>query len=202
MTVKRDVTSVESFCGHYLDYLDPRPECIELDDIARGLALTHRFGSQINKRYSVAEHAVYVRELVIEWGHPGLAFAALHHDSHEAYLGDWPSPLKFVIESQAPGLLKKLARDIDVAICEKFGIDLDLLRHPVVKEADEYAMRREAATLKYSHGTGPHWGYAEALKPLAGIGWGEDRAEREFLKAHRTEMSLYISTADVLHHAA
>lgn len=138
---------------------------------------------------SVAEHAVYVRDLVIERGHPELGFPALHHDSHETYLGDWPSPLKYVIEMQAPGLLKKLARDIDVAICAKFGIDVDLLKHPVIKEADEYAMRREAATLKYSHGVGPHWGYTEALMPLAGIGWGEDRAEREFLKAHRQEMS-------------
>lgn len=188
MTVKRDVTSVESFSGHYLDYLNPRAEDIELDDIARGLSLTHRFAAQLNRRYSVAEHAVYVRDIVVERGHPELALPALHHDDHEAYLGDWPSPLKYVIEQQAPGLIKKLARDIDVAICAKFGIDIELLKHPIVKEADEYAMRREASTLKYSHGVGPHWGYTEALLPLAGIGWGEDRAEREFLKAHREEM--------------
>lgn len=181
------VTSVEAFSGHYLDYLDPRPENIEVDDLARGLSLHPRFVGQINHGYSVAEHAVYVRQLVIDNGNPELGFAALHHDSHEAYLGDWPSPLKFVIDQRAPGLFKELAGAIDAAICAKFGIDIDWFHHPLVKEADEYAMRREAATLKHSHGAGAHWDYDEPLLPLAGIGWSGQRAEREFLKAHRIE---------------
>lgn len=187
MSARRDVTSVETFSGHYLDYLAPQPEDIELHDIARGLSLTHRFAAQIAHRYSVSEHALYVRNRVIERGHPELAFAALHHDSHEAYLGDWPSPLKCVVEARAPGLFDELAGKIDQAICAKFGIDAELMHHPVVKEADEYALRREAATLKYSHGIGPHWRYRKALAPLADIGWSEGRAAREFIRAHREE---------------
>lgn len=187
MTVTRDRTNVESFSGSFLDYLNPTPDQIELDDIVRGLATECRFGGQVNTFYSVAEHALYVRRLVIENGHPELGFPALHHDSHEAWLKDWPSPLKYVIEQQAPGLLRGIARSIDEAVAIKFGIDPDLMKHPVIKDADEYAMRREAATLKYSHGTGEHWGYDEALPPLAGIGWSWQRAERQFLNAHELE---------------
>lgn len=184
---KRKVSSVESYCGHYLDYLDPRPEHIELEDIARGLSQVCRFAGQTTRFYSVAEHAVYVRSLVIEAGHPELGLAALHHDSHEAYLGDWPSPLKFVFDSDR---LRALSHAIDEVICMRFlGLMPEDLKDPVVKQMDTLAMRREAATLKYSHGVGDHWGYTEALRPLVGIGWSPDRAEREFIKAHAAETS-------------
>lgn len=183
---KRMVSSVETYCGHYLDYLDPRAEHIELEDIARGLSQVCRFAGQTNRFYSVAEHAVYVRSLVIDAGYPELGFAALHHDSHEAYLGDWPSPLKFVFDSDR---LRELSHAIDMAICDRFGVCPHELKHPVIKQMDTLAMRREAATLKYSHGVGDHWGYDTALQSLAGVGWSHDRAEREFLKAHALEAS-------------
>lgn len=180
------VSSVETFCGHFLDYLNPQPDQIELEDIARGLSQVCRFAGQTTRWYSVAEHAVYVRSLVIEAGHPELGFAALHHDSHEAYLGDLPSPLKLVLDSE---LLRRLSHSIDVALCWRFGLESDSLKHPIVKEMDTLAMRREAATLKYSHGVGPHWGFSTPTLSLAGIGWSPDRAEREFIKAHLEECS-------------
>lgn len=186
---RKFVTSVETYCGHYLDFFDPRPEMIELEDIARGLSQVCRFASQTNRFFSVAEHAVHVRRLVIEDGHPELGFAALHHDSHEAYVGDWPSPLKLVFEQLAPGALRTITRGIDSTIAARFSIDPDLFRHPVIKRLDLVAMRREAATLKYSHGVGPHWGFEEPMMSLAGVGWSHDRAEREFLSAHAEEMS-------------
>lgn len=185
MTVTKDRTNVESFSGLFLDYLNPQPEQITIDDVARGLSTTCRFAGQVNRFYSVAEHGCYVRQLVIEAGRPDLSFAALHHDSHEAWLGDWPSPLKHVFDSD---LYRSIARNIDGAIAQRFGIDEDF-KHPAIKQADEYAMRREAATLKYSHGAGEHWGYDEPFLPLAGIGWFPDKAEREFLRAHQEEIS-------------
>jgi hypothetical protein len=175
------VTSVETYCGHYLDYLDPRVEHVEVADVARGLANTCRFAGQTVKYFSVAEHAVYVSERVVEAGYPELAFAALHHDSHEAYLGDWPSPLKYVFDSE---LLEKLRNDIDRAVAERFGFDQDLLYHQAVKDADYLQLRREAATLKHSHGVGPHWRNEESFLPMAGTCWSPDRAERKFLEAH------------------
>lgn len=183
----RNVTSVETFTGKYLDYLDPKPEQIELADIARGLSGINRFAAQINPRtYSVAEHAVYVRNLVIEEGYPECALAALHHDSHEAYMGDWPAPLKHTL---GQGVFDQIADGIDDAICQKFNIYAPYMKGHIVKAMDNLALRREAATLKYSHGVGEHWGYDHALTPLAGIGWSPERAEWEFLRAHEEEMA-------------
>lgn len=146
------------------------------------------FADGFGAHNTVAEHAVFVRDLVIDWGHPALGMAALHHDSHEAYLGDWTSPLKVVVEQRAPGLFTELSGAIDAAVAHRFNFDVNEMHHLVVKKADEFALRREAATLKYSHGCGSHWQYDEAFEPLAGIGWSDSRAVREFMRAHNQEI--------------
>lgn len=178
------VTSIETYSGHYLDYFNPRAEQIEIADIARGLAHTCRYAGQTTVYYSVAEHAVRVRDWVVaDW--PKLALAALHHDSHEAYLGDWPSPLKHVFDSE---LLAALAADLDWAIGMRFNFPHAYFGSTPVKEADRALLRAEAATLKYSHGIGPHWANEDRVTPLAGLGWSPERAERKFLEAHNHEM--------------
>lgn len=188
------VTSIETYSGHYLYYFNPKPEQIEIGDIARVLAHTCRYAGQTTVYYSVAEHAVRVRDYVRDkqddmlWPAPTdneTALAALHHDSHEAYLGDWPSPLKHVFDSE---LLATLAADLDLAIANRFEFGAQYLDHWLVKEADVALLRAEAATLKYSHGIGPHWANEERYTPLAGLGWPPERAERKFLEAHQHEM--------------
>jgi len=77
-----------------LDLDNPRPEDIQIEDVAGGLSKVCCFGAQAREYYSVAQHALLVRQLVVEAGFPQLALAALPHDSHEAYLCDIPSPLK------------------------------------------------------------------------------------------------------------
>lgn len=179
MTDRSTVTSIETYCGKYLDYKNPLPEDIELADIARGLAQTCRFAGQTTRYYSVAEHAIYVVRLLGPCTRD-LRFAALHHDSHEAYMGDWTSPLKMATD----GVFDLIAARIDVVVAAAFGIGTHHFENLRVKEADRTALRHEAATLKFSHGTGPHWGFDESFTPLAGIGWSPDKAEREFLKWH------------------
>lgn len=184
MTERHHVTSIETYSGHYLDYFNPRADQIEIADIARGLAHTCRYAGQTTVYYSVAEHAVRVRDWVLGDGltvAPEIVLAALHHDSHEAYLGDWPSPLKHVFDSE---LLATLAADLDLAIAARFGFSPGYLDDPIVKRADLALLRAEAATLKYSHGIGPHWANEERHTPLAGLGWSPERAERKFLEAH------------------
>lgn len=182
MTDRSTVTSIETYCGKYLDYKNPLPEDIELADIARGLAQTCRFAGQTTRYYSVAEHAIYVARLVATaTPRRELQFAALHHDSHEAYLQDWPSPLKEFLGRE---LFEDLSDEIDWAIGTQFSIIPAHFKSAYAEEADHFALRTEAATLKFSHGTGPHWGFDESFTPLAGIGWSPDKAEREFLKWH------------------
>jgi hypothetical protein len=80
--------------------LDPRPEDINLLDIARGIANECRYGKQLKRRgqwYSVAEHSVLVSVHVAKLypDHPEWAQEASMHDAAEAYqFGDVPRPLK------------------------------------------------------------------------------------------------------------
>src|SRR4051794_24417338 len=91
----RTTTAIEtSPTGTLFDFADSRPEMVHVEDIARSLSLQCRFGGFVSRFYSVAEHALLVHRLVRDVAGPELAFAALHHDSHEAYLGDIPTPLK------------------------------------------------------------------------------------------------------------
>lgn len=180
-------TALETL-GSMFDFANPRPEDIELADIARSLSQRVRFGGFTSGWYSVAEHALLVRRLVIEAGHRELGFAALHHDSHEAYIGDIPTPQKIRMDELAPGLVQALQGPCDQAIAAKFGIDPAEFDHPVVKAADLLALFREAATLKASCGVGPHWGRTEAAEPLVDAGMSPERAEAWFMMIHDLEV--------------
>lgn len=153
-------TAMETYTGVNIDFADLKAEQIKLWDIAQALSLTCRFGGHIPRFYSVAEHALMVHDLVkermterfggIEIKDSQILLAALHHDSHEAYIGDSPKPLKNAAGEQ----LDALALEIDSALAEAFGIEPSLFDLPAIKEADELALRIEAWHLKPSHGIG------------------------------------------------
>ena len=94
---------LDTASGVRLDLDDPRPDDITLSDVAAALSKTCRFGAQARSFYSVAQHAVLVADLVEDAGHPELALAALHHDSHEAYACDLATPLKHRIDAASGG---------------------------------------------------------------------------------------------------
>lgn len=83
-------TSRVTQSGLCLDVLDPRPEQICIQDIARGLAYQCRFTGQTSEFYSVAAHSCLVSLLVS----PQNALAGLLHDAAEAYINDIPRPVK------------------------------------------------------------------------------------------------------------
>jgi hypothetical protein len=129
----------------------------------------------------VAEHAMLVHRLVKERGYPPeICFAALHHDSHEAYLGDVVTPLK----KKLGDAWIFLQRRVDLAIAEALDINPHLLDHPAVKTADADALLIEAAFLKTSQGVGPQWRNDRARGPV----WQDAElpviSELDFLRAH------------------
>lgn len=132
--------------GTLFDFADPQPEMIHIEDIARSLSMQCRFGGHVKRFYSVAEHALLVSRLAAEVAGPEEAFAALHHDSTEAYLLDVPRPAKPRFGTK----YSALTRVIDEAIGARFGIDPDLFHHDIVKAADEQALAIEATVLKNS----------------------------------------------------
>lgn len=113
--------------------LDPRPEDILIEDIARGLATGCRYSGQIGIGtgyvfYSVAEHSVivsiYAEKRARELG-LGAAIArtwaleGLLHDASEAYIGDVSRPVKY---SQVMRGYRAVERRLEAVIAERFDL--------------------------------------------------------------------------------
>ncbi|WP_432714393.1 hypothetical protein [Pedobacter sp.] len=122
-----------SFTGRLIDYINPTPAMISLQDISTGLTNICRFGGQIKDFYSVAEHTMLVWHLCPDH----LKQAALLHDAAEAYLGDVIKPLKMLIQDCYGPIEEKFEK----VIFQKFGVDLNLLTE--VKHYDIQALEIE-----------------------------------------------------------
>lgn len=150
---------LHTFTGRGFDPLNPRAEDVQLEDIAHHLGNTCRFGGATPKFYSVAQHAVLVALMVLEASRrPDWALLALHHDSAEAYIGDWPRPIKtgvVFIHQQHPtrgtpnpqtyihtSIALAEAR-IQDAILEGLGITDDVHAHEMIRNADNSMLRAE-----------------------------------------------------------
>jgi len=136
-------TAINTRSGLSLDFQDPSPASIKLEDIAGGLSLAPRFGGQAKRFRSVAEHAICVAKLVEEMGFSELALAALHHDSHEAYACDVPKPLKTLLEPAYSEITDRLDRAIATALGLAV-LDLKSEAARPIKEADDVLLVLEA----------------------------------------------------------
>jgi hypothetical protein len=84
------LTYMTTHAGRRVSFLDPRPEDIDIEDIAWHLSMQCRYAGGTTKFYSVAEHCVHVAYAVPFED----AFVGLLHDAPEAYLTDIPRGLK------------------------------------------------------------------------------------------------------------
>lgn len=125
--------------GRVIDLTITDPAEITLEDIATGLSNVCRFNGQIKQFYSVAQHSLFVAELVPE----KFKLQALLHDATEAYICDVPTPLK----RELGEAYQKYERRIAAAIGKKFGVDLVNL-HDVVKQADRIMLVTEHHALQ------------------------------------------------------
>ena len=144
---------LHTFTGIGFDPLSPDPADVRLDDIAQALSNTCRFGGHTPRFYSVAQHAVLVAAQVLERiDRPDWALLALHHDSAEAYIGDWPRPVKAGVVFYRPvhqpdsadnpqGYLKTpiaaAETKIHEAILTGLGILDDVAAHDIIRKADD-----------------------------------------------------------------
>ena len=121
---------------------DPHVDDIDIRDIARGLAMTCRYGGQVKRFYSVAEHCYHVSYLVPE----KYALHGLLHDSAEAYIGDMIRPIKHAPQMhefrRAEGLIEE-------AVAERFGLKWDYDATVAVKEMDDRILINEIRELSY-----------------------------------------------------
>lgn len=160
---------LQTYTGVVFWPLDPRPEEILIEDIARSLSMQCRYAGHVKRFYSVAEHSVHVSYAVppadMLWG--------LLHDATEAYLIDIPRPIKNML----PEYRIWEARMMD-AIALRFGL---LGRMPEsVKEIDNRMLTTERAVLH--HPCDRDWGETGPALPGVHIhGWMPNVAYEAFM---------------------
>jgi hypothetical protein len=139
-----------------VDLAAPRVEDIYIEELALALSHESRFGGFTSRFYSVAEHALFVSELVQEShpDRPDLVEAALHHDDYKAFTKDLTDPVRVMLG----GAYEALVRRLNVAIADAVGFDVALLEHPVVVGANDRAGVIEAAHLCQD----PAWDWTRA----------------------------------------
>lgn len=128
--------------GVYFDLANPDPATITIEDIACGLSRICRFGGQIRKWYSVAEHVCNCLIVAEQDGLPPAAqLAILMHDSPEAFIGDCVKPLKIMLPEYS-----RIEAKIEAAIAQRFGIDFAKW-HAEIKEIDRAVLIAERRLL-------------------------------------------------------
>jgi len=173
--MERKGTWAQIYTGKKFWPLDPKPEEVDLKDIAHSLALQCRFNGHCNHFYSIAQHSILVSKIV----RPEQALAGLFHDASETYTGDIVSPLKRFL----PPEFKEIEKAIEKVIFEHFNItNVD---HHEIKRADKIALFTEMRDVM---GEPPDkWDDVELFEPHPEkiIPLNPEQAEQEFLNRYK-----------------
>lgn len=161
---------IQTASGRSFYPMDPRPEDVDIGDIAHALANQCRFAGHTREFLSVAEHCVRVsRECP-----PEHALWGLLHDASEAYLVDLPRPIK-----GDPGMIayREAEGRVMGAVCVRFGLAMEMPAS--VHRADNVLLATEARDLMGD----PDWRRSGGYDPLPVRiePWTPERARSEFL---------------------
>jgi len=160
-----------TFTGRQFWPMDPRPEDIDIRDIAHHLSLICRFNGACRRFYSVAQHSCIVSDNLPQ----PLRREGLLHDAPETYYGDVVRPLKYSL----PEYLRAERLGAQ-AVALRFGVPAVTSRE--VKVADNRALMTERRDLM---AVTPHpWLVTEAQFPPFPekiIPWSPVKAEAEFI---------------------
>ncbi|MCR5870687.1 MULTISPECIES: hypothetical protein [unclassified Sphingomonas] len=127
---------MQTYTGKAFWPLDPRPEEVDIEDIAHSLSMQGRFAGHADHWYSIAEHSVYVSRFVP----PEHALQALLHDASEAYVVDVPRPVKPALTNY-----REIEDRVWGAIARRFQLPIEL--HPSIKLADNAVLLAEQRDL-------------------------------------------------------
>lgn len=148
--------------------LDPRPEEVDILDIAAHLSKICRYNGACDWHYSVAQHSVYVSHQVP----PEHALAGLLHDAAEAYCCDIHRPLKVHLHGYA-----EIEAGIWSAIAARFGLPEELPES--VKLADNAVLLAEKAQIMRP--APASWNAPGIAAPIRVSPWTTDQAREAFL---------------------
>lgn len=152
--------------------LDPRPDEIDVLDIAHALANMCRYGGHCLRFYSVAEHSVLMARAVSKENR----MWALMHDASEAYIVDVPRPLKRFLAGY------NAAEDAVMdAVCIKFGLPSEMPAE--VKAADNAILFAEML----QNMAPPPKAWAGQVEPLEVTlkFWTPDQARDQFIATYK-----------------
>jgi len=125
-----------------LDYLNPDPRQITIEDIATGISNTPRWAGQIERFYSVAEHSLlteFLYSVTTENFDVNVAKSLLLHDATEAYMCDIPRPLKQLIPSYI-----SIEKRLSLIISLKFFLPTDEETKRIIRKFDDISLKSEA----------------------------------------------------------
>lgn len=145
---------IQTASGRRFHLATPQASMVDFEiDVPDALARIARFTGHIGAGpYSVAQHSVHCCDVVLaETGDPVAAAYALLHDAHEAYIGDWSTPLKqaiSVLESDLCGskgggaekTLKRLEDGIVAVVHAAAGLPLPGHLHKTIVKDIDYRM--------------------------------------------------------------
>ena len=173
-------TSIRTFTGRLFDPVSPRPEDVDVRDIAHALAHVCRFGGHTKDFVSVAQHSVLVSRAVP----PAHALLGLLHDASEAYVGDIPSPwkanLRFATEDGEVIPFREAEGRIQQAIFSALAVPAGEAGWKAVKHADAVLLAAEARDLM-PHSVIP---FPEGAAHPRIEAWGPHRAKAEFMNRY------------------
>lgn len=163
---------IQTYTGRKFWPLDPRPDEIDIQDIAHALSQMCRYAGHCTSFYSVAQHSVLMAESPAVPA-PAKLWALLH-DASEAYLVDVPRPIKPHL-----GGYTEIEAKVMLAVCKRFGLPAAM--PPSVKSADNRILFDEKKAIM---NPGPAWDTIADLEPLgvAIITWPPVVAKRRFLE--------------------
>lgn len=137
---------IETYTGKIFNFLSPNQATICIEDIAQGLGNQCRYNGQCHNFYSVAEHSVLMAQYYYQstFGNvnPSICLAVLLHDAAEAYIGDYPRPLKLHIPP-----IRDIEQKIQYEIYKKFDIPVCDYINPIIKELDKRVVIDERQSL-------------------------------------------------------
>ena len=147
---------------------NPRPEDMNILDLASGIARECRYGGQMEGFYSVAEHSLLVARVLPDH----LKLQGLMHDAPEGLIRDMTRPNKRLLADYA-----ELEDRVWRAVAARFGLPYEL--DPLVKQADNDVLLAERAQL-FPDDT-DEWSIKGEPAPVTITQMPYDVAEAEFL---------------------
>ena len=125
---------IRTYTGKDVNIFKPKKYMFCIEDIAWALSKEQRWGNMLSKNYSVAQHCIICSELAPN----ECKFTALMHDASEAYMRDFPKPLKMHKGFQE---YRKIEDNLMLFLSGVFGFQYPLPDR--VKEIEEFMATRE-----------------------------------------------------------